>query len=100
MDIMDMNEASMHPLDLSTIRQLSPPHSARRVSAQSSIFTVHNEPTKAWEPREIKKLIIPSDFRIQFRTILYKYGITSKSLFPGLDGLCKTIKYLKFGGDA
>ncbi len=100
MDIMDTSETSTHPLDITVVRQLSPPHSARRVSAQSSIFTVHNEPCNAWEPREIKKLIIPSDLRIQFRTTLYKYGITSKSLFPGLDGLCQTIKHLKFGGSA
>ena len=100
MDIMDTGETTSNPLKLTTTRQLTPPHSHPRVAAQFSIFTIHNDPCNAWTARELKKFIIPASLRDDFRKILYKYGISSKSLFPGLDGLCNTIRHLKFGGNA
>ena len=100
MDILDTKEVTMHPLELTAVRQFIPPHSAPRIVAQASVFTIHNEPTVPWSATDLKKLIIPKELRVQLRAILYKYGITSKSLFPGLDGLCRTIRFLKFGGAA
>jgi type I restriction enzyme M protein len=100
MDIMDTGETSLNPRKLTTTRQLTPPHTHPRVAAQSSMFTIHNDPCNAWTSRDLSKFLIPASLRDDFRKILYKYGITSKSLFPGLDGLCNTIRHLKFGGDA
>jgi hypothetical protein len=100
LDVMDADELNMHPLELGAVRQLIPPHSAPRIVAQASVFTVHNEPTVPWSAAELKKFVIPKELRLQLRATLYKYGVTSKSLFPGLDGLCRTIRFLKFGGAA
>ncbi|MCH7774848.1 MAG: hypothetical protein IH784_10655 [Bacteroidetes bacterium] len=100
MDIMDTGDIDRNPLELTTVRQLTPPHSHNRVASQSSLFTIHNEPFNAWNAPTMKKFLIPAELRSNTRQILYKYGITSKSLFPGLDGLCSTIRHLKFGGKA
>jgi type I restriction enzyme M protein len=100
LDIMDTKEVNMHPLELATVRQLIPPHSAPRIVAQASVFTIHNEPTVPWSAPGMKKFVVPRELRLQLRATLYKYGITSKSLFPSLDGLCRTIRFLKFGGAA
>lgn len=100
LDVMDTDEMTTHPFDLNEVRQLAPHHYAPRIVAQASIFTIHSRPTEPWTPTEMKKFIFPSELRPQLREVLYKYGVTSKALFPGLDGLCRTIRYLKFGGDA
>jgi type I restriction enzyme M protein len=100
LDVMDTGEMQKHPRALTQVRQMVPLHSAARVVAQASVFTIHNDPTLPWSAIDMKKVIIPGQLRNQFRQMLYRYGITSKSLFPGLDGLCRTIRYLKFGGAA
>lgn len=100
LDIIDTKEVNKHPLDLSAVRQLIPPHSSPRIVAQASVFTIHSEPTIPWSAPGMKKFIIPDALRVSLRATLYKYGVTSKSLFPGLDGLCRTIRFLKFGGSA
>lgn len=100
LDIMDTNDIQKHPLELTSVQQFVPQQFAARIVAQASVFTIHNDPIIPWSVPEIKKFIIPNNIRVKFRAILYKYGFTSKSLFPGLDGLCRTIRYLKFNGPA
>lgn len=100
LDVMDTGELGKHPLELQETRQFVPTNSSPRVLAQSSVFTVHADPTDPWTASGMKKLIIPKEKKMQLRGVLYKYGVSSKKLFPGLDGLGRTIRYLKFGGNA
>lgn len=100
LDVMDTKELGKHPLELQDTRQFVPNSSSPRVFAQSSVFTVHSEPTEPWTVSGMKKFIIPKELKMQLRGVLYKYGISSKKLFPGLDGVGSTIRYLKFGGKA
>ncbi len=100
LDVMDTDEVRGHPFDLSEVRQLCPEHYAPRIAAQASIFTVHSSPTDPWGPSDMKRFVVPLEHRSKLRETLYKYGVTAKTLFPDLDGLCRTIRYLKFGGNA
>ncbi len=100
LDVMDTGELGKHPLELQETRQLVPNSSSPRISAQSSVFTVHAQPTDPWTASGMKKLTIPKEQKMQLRAVLYKYGVSSKKLFPGLDGIGRTVRYLKFGGQA
>jgi hypothetical protein len=64
-----------------------------RIAAQSGLFSVHPEPTKAWNDPRIKKYTIPSASRNFFRRKLHYLGINAFRLFPDLDGLARTLRW-------
>jgi len=72
-----------------------PSHVNPRIIAQTSLFTFH--PGQADEPYddpELDKIIIPAKSRRQLKKELYHYGVHDASMFPGMDGLGKHIKWL------
>ena len=79
------------PFTLVSIARFTPPHISERITAQSGLFTVHPSPTEAFDSEKVDKYVIASSFRKQFKFILYRYGVTKQSLFPGLDGLVQSL---------
>lgn len=75
-----------------------------RMAAQQGIFTVcrnisgiqHDIISNACkeEPVFLRKVIIPSDQKVEFLRKLHAMNITANSLFPGLDGLGQSVKEL------
>jgi hypothetical protein len=43
----------------------------------------------------VDKLIISSGFRRELKFMLYRYGITRASMFPGLDALSSHLEWLR-----
>ena len=43
----------------------------------------------------IGKLVVSKDLNRELKFILYRYGITRASLFPGLDGLSSHLEWLR-----
>ncbi|MEW6206661.1 MAG: FRG domain-containing protein [Pseudomonadota bacterium] len=84
------------PFDIDKVLRYRPPHITPRVVAQGGLFTVHNEPDKPFESPKIEKLIIKCKVRREMKAQLYKYGISRKTLFPGLDGLAADLDWLHF----
>lgn len=83
-------------IDLKTLDHVAaffPPHSTKRVTAQSGMFTVHPTSHIKLENDLITKLIIPKKIKRKMLDKLVKYGIHEANLFPDLDGLAKYIRY-------
>lgn len=83
------------PFKLKTISKFIPNHITPRITAQTGLFTVHPDPRKPLESKEIKRWVIPNSFRKELKRILDKYGVHRASLFPDLDGLSKHIGWLR-----
>ncbi|SRR5690554_6153719 len=83
----------------------SPDYLNQRVSSQESCFAVFPFPEDRseilpldrgilYEPhiRRLAKFIVPADCKALVCQELHKLGITHRSMFPGLDGLAKSIR--------
>jgi FRG domain len=88
----DIESAS--PFAQKEVSKYIPLHITPRITAQSALFTVHPDPTKALNSPSVEKLVIQASFRRELKKILYRYGIHRAALFPGLDGLAAHIQWL------
>ncbi len=74
------------------------PHVTRRIQAQSGFFTIQDDPSKSLydyhHERKLVKLHIPNNMREYFRNLLSMFGINESTMFPGLDGIAKSIDSL------
>lgn len=82
------------PFNVLKILRYRPPHLSPRIIAQNGLFTIHSEPTEQFDSPHLTKLIIESSARRDMKRILYKYGISRKTLFPGLEGLAVDLEWL------
>lgn len=83
------------PFKVKQISRITPRHITQRIIAQSGVFTIHPNPSQPMDSSSLDKYIIPHDFRRMLKFILYRYGITKTSLFPGLDGLAEHLEWLR-----
>lgn len=99
-DVMDTGHIEGHLLEVSRNMQFISPRIAPRMAAQDSLFTIHPDPTEEFEAATMVKVVIPSNAKEYFRLLLQRFGISRKLIFPGLDGIARSISFLKFGGSA
>jgi len=83
------------PYELKGVEKFIPPHITTRITAQSSVFTIHPYPFDAFTSENITKIIFPIEIRPDLKKTLNKFGIHRASLFPGLDGLASHIQWLR-----
>ncbi|MEM1203434.1 MAG: FRG domain-containing protein [Acidobacteriota bacterium] len=82
------------PFELDRVARFRPSHVTPRIAAQAGVFTVHSRPDKAFvDIKRLKVGIVANSARSSLKRDLYKFGITSSSLFPGLDGIAKEIEW-------
>ena len=84
------------PFKIASVLRYRPPHITPRIVAQSGLFTVHHEPTQPCNSPKIEKLVIEGAMRREIKAQLYKYGISRKTLFPGLDGLAADLEWFHY----
>lgn len=83
------------PFKVDKISRFTPRHITQRITVQSGLFTIHPNPTEPMDSTILDKYVIHHDFRRELKFILYRYGITRASLFPGLEGLAEHIEWLR-----
>lgn len=88
-------ESHPDPFKLTFVARFSPSHISQRIATQSGIFTIHPNPSEPYQSEKVDKYIIVNSFRRELKFILYRYGITRASMFPGLDGLASHIQWLR-----
>jgi hypothetical protein len=90
-NVPSMSEVEMRvPLNISGPRSYRPPHTNARISAQRSVFTIHEDPREELSIKAYKFTIKRSEgFSIKKR--LDACGINQRSLFPDLDGLSRHV---------
>lgn len=80
------------------IQKFKPNASARRITSQGGIFTIHNPPHLDLEENlrqdcNLEKIIIDKSYRRELRFELNHYGINDVTIFPDLDGLSKHVNF-------
>lgn len=100
LDAMDTGDLARDPLSLTENRQFISPRISPRIVAQESVFTIHADPTEEFDAATLTRVIVPSSAKLALRSSLMRYGLSAKVLFPGLDGIARTVRFLKFGGSA
>ena len=88
-------EKDLDPLEIESVVRFRPPHVTERISAQAGLFTVHPNPQEPWEHKSLLKIVISNDCRSELKKTLYKYGISRRTLFPGLDGIAADLHWLE-----
>jgi len=90
-------ETHPDPYKVSDVSRFSPSHLSQRIATQLGIFTIHPNPSipLVSDKDKLKKYIIDASFRRDLKFIVYRYGITRASMFPGLDGLASHIQWLR-----
>lgn len=83
------------PFKVSVVSRFNPSHLSQRIATQLGIFTIHPNPSIPLESDKLDKYVIDANFRRELKFILYRYGITRASMFPGLDGLASHIQWLR-----
>lgn len=83
------------------MRRYTPPIFDRRMAAQSTVFTIHEDPFQAVEDSIVIE-IGAADARARLKRQLFRLGVTSGVIFPDLAGLAQTQQWVwenaRFGG--
>lgn len=72
----------------------TPTHSSTRIKNQQSVFTCNVDNKYA----HLEKLVIPRSKSNEIHFQLHQIGITEKLLFPDLDGLGRSIRFINLSG--
>jgi type I restriction enzyme M protein len=93
--ISQVRNKNQDPYHLKKIYCYRPSFVTQRIINQSSVFTVHSCPEKPYEADNM--IIFDIDVRIKYelKQMLFKYGVNYKTIYPGLDGLSKDLKWLE-----
>jgi hypothetical protein len=81
------------PFEVKQVQFYLPSFVSPRIAAQGGLFSVHPDPNQAWSDKRLGKHTISGDSRKLFQRRLHFLGINSLRLFPGLDGLAKTLDW-------
>jgi hypothetical protein len=86
-------EDAESPFEMEEVRLYRPPHITSRVPAQRGVFTVHPDPTQQYCPESMKTWTVAPSACGQIKNILNACAINESSLFPGVDGLSRHIRW-------
>ena len=89
---------SKDPFKLKKVIRYRPSHISRRIATQAGLFTVHPNPQTPFTGDNVERIRVKSHARRDLKKILAKYGVSSRYLFPDLDGLAESLKWLEVDG--
>ena len=84
----------LDPFDVCGVRKIYPPEWASRITAQSSAFTIQEDPRRdvaTTVTTGLVKILIKGGARASMRNRLWALGLRHAVLFPDLDGVCRGI---------
>lgn len=87
-------DSSYHipPFGLTETLEFYAPSISERVVNQAGLFTVHHEPRNAFDTEKLHKFVIPGGLKPQIQAKLNMLGISESTIYPGLDGIAKSLK--------
>lgn len=91
----EVNLESLTPFSIKSVKRYTPTHISDRILNQNGCFTVHPSPFVEYNPESLHRFIIKKDLRSDIKKLLFKIGIRSRSIYPGLEGISKDLKWLK-----
>lgn len=99
-------DAVPDPYSIETTMTVEMPHVTRRITAQSGVFTVSEDPFTALDDGEesgldIGRHVIPFALKGDVLLRLHQLGVNSATLFPSAEGIAQYLKWeLENSGDA
>lgn len=85
------SEEEAKPFEAESAGVYLPPHITPRIPAQRSVFTLHPDPTAAFDPPELTRWVIKTKSCNLIKHVLNACAINESSLFPDIDGLSRHI---------
>jgi|SRR2546422_3125959 len=82
-----------NPFEMTDVRLYRPPHITSRIPAQRGVFTIHHDPTQEYTPESIRRWTVAPVACGKIKNILSACAINESSLFPGVDGLSRHIRW-------
>ena len=93
-DVLSVSEDDAErPFEMTEVRLYRPPHITSRIPAQRAVFTVHADPTQEYSPYSLARWTITPAACGKIKSVLDACGINEGSLFPGVDGLSRHIRW-------
>lgn len=83
------------PFKTKRIKLFLPNYITERITAQSGLFSVHANPNRVFESKNIQEVTILPSFRKRLKYLLNKMGIHHANMFPDTDGVSKYVKWLR-----
>jgi hypothetical protein len=87
-----------NPLDINQPYVYMPKHVTARLRAQQAVFTIQPNIDSELDINNIEKITICKDKIISIKWQLLTYGISFKTIFPDIDGLCADLKFAHIDG--
>ncbi|MCM0148651.1 FRG domain-containing protein [Photobacterium galatheae] len=84
-------ECSDSPFEILSTKYFFSNHVTPRITAQSGLFTVHDDPTMPFKVKGMQKWIIDADIIFELESMAEVYGVDDARMFPGLDGIAKSV---------
>lgn len=84
---------SIDPSKVDTAGVYMPSHITPRLRAQQGLFTIQPNIDAELDLPDITKYLIDKDCITLIKTQLCMYGISAKTIYPDLDGLCLALKW-------
>jgi len=85
--------SNVDPFDIEKPSIYMPRHVTPRLRAQQGVFTIQPNIDDELNLNKITKHTIPHNRIDAIRWQLCTYGITAKSIYPDIDGLCEDLKF-------
>lgn len=82
-----------NPFEIDDVKFVVPSVNNARLVSQKGFFTVHGRPDEDWEPRNVKRHVIPAASRLYIRRKLFYLGIDAAHVLADLDGLCQSLSW-------
>jgi hypothetical protein len=87
------DEEKQAPFAISEPRSFRPPHISPRIAAQSSVLTIHGNPTKPFTHEALWQIRISPKRFFELKKRIDACGINERTLFPGLDGIARDMAW-------
>lgn len=91
-------KGKVDPLSISKPSLYMPSHVTSRLRAQQGVFTIQPDVTSELELPNLKKVVIDVESINKIKWQLLRLGVSAKTIYPDLDGLCADLKFSHLQG--
>jgi hypothetical protein len=86
-----ISDEKTSPYSISDVHIFRPRELTTRVTAQAGLFTVHPSPATIFTVPSLERILIRKACQVELDVVLHTYNIDDNTMFPDLDGLCRSL---------
>lgn len=88
--------STLKPFEVDQNYLVIPPHVDERIPAQHGVFLLSENPFKPYQNENMTKIEIASIAKRELKHQLHRLGINASTIYPGLNGVAKSIAALQW----